>query len=698
MTGDTMFTTLSASRIWDAFGWAVLHSLWQAALILIAVAAVRRLAGPSRPQLAYAAGLSGMLAIFFAFIGTIVWQVSTAGSADIVMKTTQSGLATLGDAVASGGATIDGAATRFDAGVLIPGVGVMWCIGFFVLVFQCMYAWARTRVLATIGLSDPEPEWATRFSDLVRRSGLGSRVRLHVSALVKAPLTLGTLKPVVLVPAGFLTGFPPAQVEAILLHELAHIRRHDFLLGLVQTAIRTTLYFNPAIRILSRWIDTDREQACDDFAVRQTGRPADLAKGLARLRLELAPAPALTPDLAMAAQGRGGLVDRLERLMGRPAQVRREGLPAAIMAAGLITTAILASTGFAAQSWAHPHPGDGTKPLVLPDTTIGLDGHPVAPAPPVVFIRPEAPIPPVPTFDETSAEDFEARMEEWGETMEAWGEAFAQNFSDDFEERMEAWGEDMEIWGEAMGEWGESLETRGDMIEHLGDMSDAELRGLGLTRKDVDTYAEGFGLDVADEVVGKILPGFIGKEAQAEITQERDALDKDAIKRVEKAMARHHANNKAEAARDRMRAKRDQAYAERDRLLAERDKIHAERDAKHAERERLRAERDAHRAADRAERKKSLIKAQSLTNVLEAQLREDGLIAPDADGFVFKSSPRWTKIDGHKQPDDVHARYRDMLDSQNIKASADVGIERDHNRIEMEIRENGNSTRISMTD
>ncbi|MGB6318141.1 MAG: M56 family metallopeptidase, partial [Litorimonas sp.] len=275
--------TVNITALWDALGWAVLHSFWQGALIGLAVWLLRSLATPRRAGLRYLAGMAGLVGTFVAFLATFIHGlIHQSGGVFQVMDTaalpeTRDGvgltLQILPTMVPTAAAETSASPTLADTASLsalmpslvtplIPWLGIVWAVGFACLSLQAYRAWTRTRRLATTGLSDPGADWASRLATLAARSGAPERVRLFISEHVAGPLTLGTLKPVILVPAGFLTSLPPAQLEAILLHELAHIRRHDFLFGLVQTAIRTALYFNPAVIILSRQVDEDREQAC----------------------------------------------------------------------------------------------------------------------------------------------------------------------------------------------------------------------------------------------------------------------------------------------------------------------------------------------------------------------------------------------------------------------------------------------------
>ena len=161
------------------------------------------------------------------------------------------------------------------------------------------------------------------------------------SALVEVPTVVGWLRPVILLPASALTGLSPEQLEAILAHELAHIRRYDYLVNIVQTVVEILGFYHPAIWWVSRRIRIERENCCDDLAVHVCGSSLQYARALACME-EIRHN---TGDLALAATG-GSLMARIARLLGRPAVDDRRfawlpGLVALLLVAGLIIPAAL---------------------------------------------------------------------------------------------------------------------------------------------------------------------------------------------------------------------------------------------------------------------------------------------------------------------------------------------------------------------
>ena len=171
---------------------------------------------------------------------------------------------------------------------------------------------------------------------LARRLHVSRGVRLLESSIVEVPTVVGWLKPVILIPTSALAGLSPLQLEAILAHELAHIRRHDYLVNLLQTLVETLLFYHPAVWWVSKQIRIERENCCDDLAVSLCGDPILYAQALADLE-HLRGAGA---NLALAANG-GSLLHRVKRLLGAPSHAGR----APGWLAGAVSVALLVTMG-----------------------------------------------------------------------------------------------------------------------------------------------------------------------------------------------------------------------------------------------------------------------------------------------------------------------------------------------------------------
>jgi len=153
--------------------------------------------------------------------------------------------------------------------------------------------------------------WRQRVGELAQRMGIRQAVGLLESSLVQVPMMAGVFKPVILVPLGLLAQLPPQQVEAILLHELAHIRRKDYFINLLQSITETIFFFNPAILWISSLIREERENCCDDIAVGESRNKKEFIHALVSFQEYRQSSP-----YAMAfASNRNHLLERVKRLI-----------------------------------------------------------------------------------------------------------------------------------------------------------------------------------------------------------------------------------------------------------------------------------------------------------------------------------------------------------------------------------------------
>lgn len=215
---------------------------------------------------------------------------------------------------------------------------------------------------------------ARRCLQLQDRLGVTRTVRYLHSRLVDAPAVMGWFRPVVLIPIAALTGLSSEQLEAVIVHELAHIKRLDCFVNLFQIAAETVLFYHPAVWWVSRSIRTERENCCDDVAVSICGNPGDYARALTVME-----GWRMTPALVLAANS-GSLRSRVGRLLGVQAITRsipRGGLAAigVLCAAGALFATTTANGVFTNVSET-----DAMESERLPDPP------PVPPVPPVPAI------------------------------------------------------------------------------------------------------------------------------------------------------------------------------------------------------------------------------------------------------------------------------------------------------------------------
>lgn len=191
----------------------------------------------------------------------------------------------------------------------LPWISTMWLIGVAVLSLWNFGGWIGVLRLRQARNLPVAQEIAERARRLINRMKINRPVQILQSTLVEVPLVVGWLKPMILLPLGILGELSPEQLEAIIAHELAHIRRHDYLVNLVQTTLETLFFYHPAVWWVSRRIRMEREHCCDDTAVKVCGSGIELGEALTLLaaaRLHFQP--------AMAASG-GSLVARVRRVL-----------------------------------------------------------------------------------------------------------------------------------------------------------------------------------------------------------------------------------------------------------------------------------------------------------------------------------------------------------------------------------------------
>jgi len=208
-----------------------------------------------------------------------------------------------------------------------------------------------------------------QFQRLSQRLRLDRQIDLVMSAYISSPLTVGFARSLVLLPVAVLTALTPEQLEVVLAHELAHIRRHDYAVNLLQTIAETLLFYHPAVWWVSRRMRDEREHCCDDLVVQVCGDAQLYASALVEME-RLRPA---TPRLALAAAGSGGsLLTRVRRLI-LPGAARAEFFPrwaAGVAGVVAVTIALLATGGdrVAAAIADAAAPSDTTR--LSPDTVL----------------------------------------------------------------------------------------------------------------------------------------------------------------------------------------------------------------------------------------------------------------------------------------------------------------------------------------
>ena len=292
---------MTAQAFIAQLGWVLVDFLWQGVLIGCAAAVLLTALRNARAESRYLVACSALLLCLLWPATALVLRLTDGGeAAGAAALPLGQWLASQGDAQAAGW-------TGLLQGSLSWIVGAWaFCAGALALRMALGLLWVRqaARAQAT------DAQWQARLASMARGFGIARQVRLQVVEGLASPVTAGWLKPVVLVPAALLTGMPAQLLEALLAHELAHVRRCDYLVNLAQGVIESLLFYHPAVWWISHRIRVEREHIADDLAANSLGEPRRLALALS----ELEKRQFSTHDLAQAANG-GDLMQRIKRLV-----------------------------------------------------------------------------------------------------------------------------------------------------------------------------------------------------------------------------------------------------------------------------------------------------------------------------------------------------------------------------------------------
>lgn len=309
-------STISVTALAHSFSYALLYSLWQGAFIYGLLFVLLKALPGVNARVKYNISLSALALMCVWFADT--WESQYAklkGVTVYISQATSTGSA-LG-IVHPLTANAD-APAHFDIfrGYLplvsqyVPLIVALYCVGLAIMFLRFALNLARLTPLRT-SATEPIPEhWQQFVNRWQIILGISRNVKVLFSKRVNAPIMLGTIRPVILLPISVCTQLTTEQVEAILVHELAHIRRHDYLINIIQTLVETILFFNPFVWLTSSIIRREREHCCDDLVVSCSADPLQYAQALALIEKDR------INSLSLAATGnKNQLLNRIKRIM-----------------------------------------------------------------------------------------------------------------------------------------------------------------------------------------------------------------------------------------------------------------------------------------------------------------------------------------------------------------------------------------------
>lgn len=327
----TILEYLLSDSLVQVIGQTMLHSLWQGVLVAGILVLCWPFLRESTAANRYAIFSVALLTLFGIVVSTFAYlygaaMAGTAGNG-ILLEPNLSYLVEEQTGLSNG--------QPASSGVFLPWLVMIWIVGISIMSVRLILEWVYLERLRihSVPLDD---QWQLELDKLADQLGLQEGIRLVQSKWVSSPVTIGMFRPLVLMPIGLVNGLNTEQVACILAHELAHIRRHDFLVNILQSVVETLLFFNPMVWWLSRHIREERELCCDDIAVGLTGDKRQLAYTLAKLeewRMEV-------PSLALGFNSAPNkAIARIRRLIGQegPTKVITKGWTSIALLTTMIT-------------------------------------------------------------------------------------------------------------------------------------------------------------------------------------------------------------------------------------------------------------------------------------------------------------------------------------------------------------------------
>ncbi len=326
----------------ERLGWTLLHFLWQGILVAALYGLARALVGgriSARGR--YAIACASLLAMAAAPALTY-WWLGHSGQTARIGDLTDWGARQLAPRVAYSPVTDPWQQA-------MPWIVVSWFAGAAACSLRLLMGFISAAALRRSRHAPVLIEWQQTLDRLIERMQVSRSVRLLPTDRVDSPSVIGWLRPVILAPVGVLSGLAPEQVEALLAHELAHVRRHDYLVNVLQGIAESLLFYHPGVWWISSQIRAEREHSCDDLAVAASGDVLVYARALAELE-SMRPAHF---KAALSAND-GSLLRRIQRLVDPVAAHRPAGWGVAWSLGALLLLGIAGVAVTGAQAQGQP--------------------------------------------------------------------------------------------------------------------------------------------------------------------------------------------------------------------------------------------------------------------------------------------------------------------------------------------------------
>ena len=288
------------SNFLQALGWAVLNSLWQMAFLWVTFQVILSFGvnkSATKSRLATILLTTGFGWFMFTLISHWIIDPDAIKRSLLALGSFQTGNASWNEQLQ----------------MILPYASATYLVLLVIPTLQFIRNYRYVQLIRNVGLSKCHVDLRIFVQKFAERMGIHKGVHVYISDLITSPVTIGFLKPIILMPIAAVNNLSQKQVEAILLHELSHIRRHDYLINLLLNFIRTILYFNPFVKLFAKQIEREREKSCDEMVIQFEYDPHGYASAL----LFLEKNNFIRQTIAVAASGhRNDLLHRIEKILG----------------------------------------------------------------------------------------------------------------------------------------------------------------------------------------------------------------------------------------------------------------------------------------------------------------------------------------------------------------------------------------------
>jgi bla regulator protein BlaR1 len=280
----------------DALGWAIIHSFWQMAALWVVYQLFCVIINKAVHSLKSSVAVALLITGFGCFIFTFIYIFNGLQSADPLAQVSLF--------------SFENPIVNLNS--IMPVVAVIYLSLLLLTVSRYIKNYRYVQVIKKYGLQKANAEWRLFVKKLSAQLGIRKQVQLWASEFVSSPVTIGWIKPIILIPVAALNNLSTQQAEALLLHELAHIKRYDYLLNLIINFIRTLLFFNPFVNAFVKITEVEREKSCDELVLQFQYPAYEYATAL----LEVQKLNAVQKVFALPATGRFDLLKRVEIILG----------------------------------------------------------------------------------------------------------------------------------------------------------------------------------------------------------------------------------------------------------------------------------------------------------------------------------------------------------------------------------------------